>query len=68
MKKNHRYKDHSAEELNTLYRELSKEIFDMRNEKAVSRKLDKPHVLKGKVKDRARVLTFLRQKTVSLSL
>jgi large subunit ribosomal protein L29 len=62
MKKNRRFQDTSVEELNVLYRELSKEIFDMRNEKAISRKLDKPHLLKQKIKDRARVLTFLRAK------
>lgn len=62
MKKNSRFQDTSVEELNVLYRELSKEIFGMRNEKAISRKLDKPHLLKQKIKDRARVLTFLRAK------
>ena len=62
MKKNRRFQDTSVEELNVLYRDLSKEIFDMRNEKAISRKLDKPHLLKQKIKDRARVLTFLRAK------
>ncbi|MBS3904764.1 MAG: 50S ribosomal protein L29 [Simkania sp.] len=68
MKKSSRFKDHSVEELKALYHEISKEIFVLRNEKAVSRKLDKPSVLRGKVKDRARVLTFLRQKSGSLSL
>lgn len=62
MKKNRRFQDTSVEELKVLYRELSKEIFDMRNEKAISRKLEKPHLLKEKVKDRARVLTFLNAK------
>lgn len=62
MKKNRRFQDTTVEELNALYRELSKEIFSMRNEKAISRKLDKPHLLKEKIKDRARVLTFIRAK------
>jgi len=62
MKKNRRFQESTADELNALYRELSKEIFDMRNEKAISRKLDKPHLLKQKIKDRARVLTFLKAK------
>lgn len=68
MKKSSRFKDQSVEELKSQYHELSKEIFVLRNEKAVSRKLDKPSVLKGKVKDRARVLTFLRQKSGSLTV
>jgi len=62
MKKNRRFQESTADELNALYRELSKEIFDIRNEKAISRKLDKPHLLKQKIKDRARVLTFLKAK------
>jgi large subunit ribosomal protein L29 len=62
MKKNRRFQETTVDELNALYRELSKEIFEMRNEKAISRKLDKPHLLKQKVKDRARVLTFLKAK------
>ncbi len=68
MKKSQQFQDQSAEELKALYFELSKEIFAMRSEKAISRKLDKPHLLKGKLKDRARVLTFLRQKSGTLSL
>ena len=62
MKKNRSFQDASVDELNVLYRDLSKEIFDMRSEKAISRKLDKSHLLKQKIKDRARVLTFLKQK------
>lgn len=68
MKKSSRFQEHSVDELKTLYHELSKEIFVMRNEKAISRKLDKPHLLVGKIKDRARVLTFLKQKTGSVAL
>jgi len=49
MKKNRRFQETTVDELNALYRELSKEIFEMRNEKAISRKLDKPHLLKQKV-------------------
>lgn len=67
MKKTSRFQDQSAEELNALYHEISKDIFAMRNEQAISRKLDKPHLLKEKKKDRARALTFLRQKGGSLS-
>ena len=67
MKKSQRFQDQNVQELNALYHELSKDIFGMRNEKAISRKLDKPHLLREKKKDRARVLTFLRQKGGSLS-
>ena len=68
MKKNSRFQDQNVEELNALYHELCKEIFAMNNERAISRKLDKPHLLKQKIKDRARILTFLKQKGGSLSL
>ena len=52
----------SVEELNAQYEDLCRGIFDLTNELHVSRKLDKPHELKEKKKDRARILTVLRQK------
>jgi large subunit ribosomal protein L29 len=52
----------SKEELEDIYQDLCREIFDLANELRASRKLDKPHLLKGKKRDRARVLTVLRQK------
>lgn len=55
-------KDQSVEELKALYIDLSKEIFEMKNEIRITRKIEKPHLLKAKKKDRARVLTALRQK------
>lgn len=68
MAKKQQVQDLSAEELKTLYRDLSKEIFQTKNELAVARKLDKPHELRMKKKDRARALTFLRQKSGNTSL
>ena len=55
-------KEQSVEELKVLYRELSKEIYDLANELRLSRKLDKPHLFREKKRDRARVMTILRQK------
>ena len=52
----------SKEELKTLYEELCRDIFALTNQLRVSRKLDKPHQLNEKKKDRARILTVLRQK------
>jgi len=40
---------------------LEKEIFALRNELAVQRKLEKPHLLKAKRHERARLLTILTQ-------
>jgi ribosomal protein L29 len=42
--------------------ELEKEIFILRNERAIHRKLEKPHLLKQKRHERARILTVLSQK------
>jgi ribosomal protein L29 len=62
MGKAHSFKDQSKEELSVLSRDLAQEIFGMRNELKVTRKLDKPHLLRAKKKERARVLTALHQK------
>jgi large subunit ribosomal protein L29 len=56
------FKDQSAAELKALYYDLSKEIFTMKNEISMTRKIDKPHLLRLKKRNRARVLTVLSQK------
>lgn len=56
------YSEQSVEDLKKLYQEFSTEIFNLRNELAVSRKLEKPHTLREKKRERARVLTVLRTK------
>jgi len=61
------YKDQSVEELNAMYRDLSKEIYDLVNEFKITRKIEKPHLIKAKKRERARVLTFLRQKGGALT-
>ncbi len=40
---------------------LNRELFELRDELAVNRKLDKPHLLRAKRKDKARILTILTQ-------
>jgi len=52
----------STEELEAQHEDLCRVIFELTNELRVSRKLDKPHELNEKKKDRARILTVLRQK------
>ncbi len=42
--------------------DLDREIFQLRNELATARKLEKPHQIKEKRKNRARILTILTQK------
>ena len=55
-------KDQSVEELKELAVGLSKEIYNLTNELSIARKLEKPHLLREKKRDRARVLTVLSQK------
>ncbi len=62
MSKIAEFKDQSKEELKALYHDLSKEIFDMKNEISATRKIEKPHLLRLKKRNRARVLTLLSQK------
>ena len=52
----------STEELEAQHEDLCRDIFVLTNELRVARKLDKPHELTDKKKDRARILTVLRQK------
>lgn len=55
-------RDQSQEELKAQYGELSKEIFNLKNEVSMTKKLEKPHLLREKKKKRARVMTALREK------
>lgn len=52
-------------ELQAQYENLSREIFNLQNELKVAKKLESPHKLKEKKKDRARVLTALNQKRLT---
>jgi large subunit ribosomal protein L29 len=56
-------KNQGKEELMALYQDLSKEIYGMKCELRITRKIEKPHLLREKKNDRARVLTALQQKT-----
>jgi large subunit ribosomal protein L29 len=55
-------KDQSVKSLQEKVITLNQEIFAMRNELSWNRKLEKPHLLREKRKEKARVLTFLGQK------
>lgn len=56
------FKDQSVEELKALHQDLSKQIYTMKNEISMTRKIDKPSLLRKAKRDRARALTFLKQK------
>lgn len=62
MAKKKELKDQSVDELKAMAKDLDREIFHLRNELATQRKLEKPHQIKEKRKDKARVLTILTQK------
>jgi large subunit ribosomal protein L29 len=55
-------KDQSIQELTAQVQILDREIYELRNELATQRKLEKPHLIKEKRKQKARALTFLTQK------
>ena len=57
-----KWRDLPVEELEETYQSLSKDLFRMKNEVAVTRKLEHPHKMKLIRRDRARVLTVLREK------
>lgn len=61
-KKKKELKDQSVKELNARLHELDRELFTLRNELATQRKLEKPHQIREKRKDKARILTILTQK------
>lgn len=56
--------DCSLSDLQTMNRDLAREVFELRNTLAMQRKLEKPHLLKAKRKERARVLTMLTKKHI----
>ena len=58
-------RDQTIEELKAIYQDLSKELFQMRNEMKVTRKIEKSHLVRAKKKDRARVMTILREKEIN---
>ncbi len=61
-KKKEESKDKSVKELMGAVRDLDRELFGLRTELATQRKLGKPHLLKEKKKQKARILTILTQK------
>ncbi len=62
MLKSKELRDKSIDELESTYRDLCQELFQITNEHRMSKKLDKPHRLKEKRRDKARLLTVLQQK------
>jgi large subunit ribosomal protein L29 len=67
MSKLKQLRDQSVDDLKNLCQDLSKEIFNLRNEMNVTQKVEKPHLLRMKKKERARVLTLIREKELAVN-
>jgi len=61
-KKEKEWKDQSVKALQAAVTELEKEIFAIRNELSWNRKIEKPHRLKEKRREKARILTHMTLK------
>jgi large subunit ribosomal protein L29 len=65
MGKAKEYRDMSIPELNALIDDTQKELFKIVNEFKLTKKLEKPHLIRQKKKEKARMLTVLTEKQPS---
>lgn len=59
------YRDQSLEELQANYEDLKRQIFELRNQRELEKKMEKPHALRQNKKDIARILTVMREKQMA---
>lgn len=59
------FKDQSMEELQAFYEDSCKALFQVKSEKSLGMKLDKPHRVRTIRKDIARALTIMHQKRLA---
>ena len=52
----------SLEEMRGRLFEIDKELFELQNRLSLERKLEKPHLLRAKRKEKARILTRITQR------
>lgn len=62
MTKKNEMRAQGVEELQEQQKTLAKEIYQMNCELKLSRKLEKPHLVREKKRARARLLTLIREK------
>lgn len=62
MQKAKDLRDKAENELMQTLVASSKELYELRNELSMSRKVDKPHRIKELRRDKARILTVLNEK------
>ena len=65
MSKASAYRDQSIEELEAKETELLKELFELKCQLSLEKKIEKPHLLREHRRERARILTILSEKKVS---
>ena len=56
-------RDLTTGQLESMLEDLNREIYELKNQLSAARKLEKPHLLKEKKKDRARAMFILAEKT-----
>lgn len=56
------YRSLTVAELQNQAKDLAKELFVLRNELSLNKKLEKPHLLTAKRRERARILTLITEK------
>jgi large subunit ribosomal protein L29 len=66
MRKMSAYENLSIEDLEEQYIAFSKEIYEIKTAFNMTKKMENPHILKKRKKDRARVMTILNQKRVKI--
>lgn len=59
-------RDQSLEELEVACGDLRRELFELLNEIRRAKKIEKPHLLRDKRKDIARLLTVMHEKQIAL--
>lgn len=62
MLKASQLRDMSIEDLQVSFNDICKELFQLVNEMKRAKKLEKPHLLRQKKKEKARLLTILHEK------
>lgn len=58
-------RDQSLEELQVLYRDLNRKVFESRNIQKSEKKTEEGHLLRQMRKDIARILTIMREKQLA---
>ena len=68
MAKEKNFKNMADEELQTLRQDLLRELYHLRSARRTGQRLEKPHELREKRKDIARILTVLRERQLTTAV